>query len=146
MQLPGKGVQAVYDSGSNISLINSKIAKQLNLTCYTLINPNFDMVSGHGKVLGLTKLEIKIFNIKRTVIVFIMDEKGFKHDFLIGLDLIKAFHLCQDHNLRISQRRWRPWYKGRRQHWTTKKYINTCLLYTSPSPRDRTRSRMPSSA
>ena len=25
-------------------------------------------------------------------------------------------------------------------------YPNTCLLYTSPSPRDRTRSRMPSSA
>ena len=25
-------------------------------------------------------------------------------------------------------------------------YIMTCLLYTSPSPRDRTRSRMPSSA
>ena len=27
-----------------------------------------------------------------------------------------------------------------------KRYYNTCLLYTSPSPRDRTRSRMPSSA
>ena len=26
------------------------------------------------------------------------------------------------------------------------KKSNTCLLYTSPSPRDRTRSRMPSSA
>ena len=26
------------------------------------------------------------------------------------------------------------------------KYPNSCLLYTSPSPRDRTRSRMPSSA
>ena len=25
-------------------------------------------------------------------------------------------------------------------------HINSCLLYTSPSPRDRTRSRMPSSA
>ena len=24
--------------------------------------------------------------------------------------------------------------------------VNICLLYTSPSPRDRTRSRMPSSA
>ena len=24
--------------------------------------------------------------------------------------------------------------------------VNSCLLYTSPSPRDRTRSRMPSSA
>ena len=32
--------------------------------------------------------------------------------------------------------------------WTaTQKYIwESCLLYTSPSPRDRTRSRMPSSA
>ena len=27
-----------------------------------------------------------------------------------------------------------------------KELIETCLLYTSPSPRDRTRSRMPSSA
>ena len=26
------------------------------------------------------------------------------------------------------------------------KHLFTCLLYTSPSPRDRTRSRMPSSA
>ena len=26
------------------------------------------------------------------------------------------------------------------------RYIRVCLLYTSPSPRDRTRSRMPSSA
>ena len=26
------------------------------------------------------------------------------------------------------------------------RHIRTCLLYTSPSPRDRTRSRMPSSA
>ena len=25
-------------------------------------------------------------------------------------------------------------------------FVGTCLLYTSPSPRDRTRSRMPSSA
>ena len=28
----------------------------------------------------------------------------------------------------------------------SKEIANTCLLYTSPSPRDRTRSRMPSSA
>ena len=28
----------------------------------------------------------------------------------------------------------------------TEEMLNTCLLYTSPSPRDRTRSRMPSSA
>ena len=28
----------------------------------------------------------------------------------------------------------------------TKVFLKACLLYTSPSPRDRTRSRMPSSA
>ena len=32
---------------------------------------------------------------------------------------------------------------GHPKDWT---YNNICLLYTSPSPRDRTRSRMPSSA
>ena len=31
-------------------------------------------------------------------------------------------------------------------HHTPPNTPNTCLLYTSPSPRDRTRSRMPSSA
>ena len=30
--------------------------------------------------------------------------------------------------------------------WKDRKGANICLLYTSPSPRDRTRSRMPSSA
>ena len=30
--------------------------------------------------------------------------------------------------------------------YVSKEGINSCLLYTSPSPRDRTRSRMPSSA
>ena len=30
--------------------------------------------------------------------------------------------------------------------WVKHKNVYTCLLYTSPSPRDRTRSRMPSSA
>ena len=31
-------------------------------------------------------------------------------------------------------------------HWYESQGIYNCLLYTSPSPRDRTRSRMPSSA
>ena len=30
--------------------------------------------------------------------------------------------------------------------WSYLSYLGSCLLYTSPSPRDRTRSRMPSSA
>ena len=35
------------------------------------------------------------------------------------------------------------WYEA---HDAFEDIWNTCLLYTSPSPRDRTRSRMPSSA
>ena len=36
--------------------------------------------------------------------------------------------------------------KGARIAGSLHMTIQTCLLYTSPSPRDRTRSRMPSSA
>ena len=37
---------------------------------------------------------------------------------------------------------------GTKETWVDvcERVINGCLLYTSPSPRDRTRSRMPSSA
>ena len=36
--------------------------------------------------------------------------------------------------------------KGKEKVFTEGSLFNACLLYTSPSPRDRTRSRMPSSA
>ena len=36
--------------------------------------------------------------------------------------------------------------KGNISKWTSDTKTIICLLYTSPSPRDRTRSRMPSSA
>ena len=36
--------------------------------------------------------------------------------------------------------------KGEAYSWYSAKQLASCLLYTSPSPRDRTRSRMPSSA
>ena len=35
---------------------------------------------------------------------------------------------------------------GDAAHWLYKDFINACLLYTSPSPRDVEESRMPSSA
>ena len=38
------------------------------------------------------------------------------------------------------------WNSSRYLHWAKKKGPYTCLLYTSPSPRDRQKSRMPSSA
>ena len=37
-------------------------------------------------------------------------------------------------------------FSGVDKYKTLDDILNACLLYTSPSPRDRTRSRMPSSA
>ena len=39
-----------------------------------------------------------------------------------------------------------PGYAEKFYHYMSQGYYSFCLLYTSPSPRDRTRSRMPSSA
>ena len=38
------------------------------------------------------------------------------------------------------------WRKQEEYHWLPEEVSLTCLLYTSPSPRDRQKSRMPSSA
>ena len=47
-------------------------------------------------------------------------------------------HLSEDNSLIVSI--------NNIERLATKKWFKDCLLYTSPSPRDRTRSRMPSSA
>ena len=50
-------------------------------------------------------------------------------DVILGMDLAAGGHLSHGSQVNMSG-----------------KWFNSCLLYTSPSPRDRTRSRMPSSA
>ena len=48
----------------------------------------------------------------------------------------KFFYLPEEDKLKIAPKKWNP----------NTNTVYSCLLYTSPSPRDRTRSRMPSSA
>ena len=50
---------------------------------------------------------------------------------------------CQETAVPELGRRFRDWQKFKRNKGES---MRVCLLYTSPSPRDRTRSRMPSSA
>ena len=54
----------------------------------------------------------------------------------LGAGMVKAFRDL-DYKVVATSRSIKP---------STDPDILTCLLYTSPSPRDRTRSRMPSSA
>ena len=59
------------------------------------------------------------------------------------LEACKSGELIKDLNLDINY-----FYTSyqKRAIETLKLILNTCLLYTSPSPRDRQKSRMPSSA
>ena len=56
--------------------------------------------------------------------------------------LADAFAASQDYEKLWRASRWYAWLAGAKITNEEK----ACLLYTSPSPRDRTRSRMPSSA
>lgn len=69
-----------------------------------LSNTNLKTINGVKKTNGMVTLNVKIFNIEKKVNVFVIEEKNFDYDFLIGLDLIKEFQLNQDENLRISQK------------------------------------------
>ena len=57
------------------------------------------------------------------------------------IELIDDFSYIEDGQLLFPCPNIEWWFNiNKKDDW------NTCLLYTSPSPRDRTRSRMPSSA
>ena len=65
------------------------------------------------------------------------------HARVADVDLMLAEHV---HAEDIGGLELPPGIGGRRTEETSEWRIEGCLLYTSPSPRDRTRSRMPSSA
>jgi len=93
----------IYDSGSNVSIINYKLLR-LKQGKNNLNNENLITINGVKKSSGLANLKIRIFDIEEKTNVVIVDEENFKYDFLIGLDMITKFKLCQDENLNITQK------------------------------------------
>lgn len=96
--------KAVYDSGSNISVISKNLFDFLKVKLMECQNPSFKMVSGYGKIYGITFVKIKIFKETRRVPVFVLDNPDLDFKFLLGLDLIHKFSLGQDPDLKIYQR------------------------------------------
>lgn len=94
----------IYDSGSNISIIRKCLLDSLKGKCFKLIDTKFKMANGHGNVIGIAKIKIKIFRMEKEVYVFVLNNFDFNREFLIGLDLINKFQLCQNQYLKISQR------------------------------------------
>lgn len=96
-------VLGLYDSGSNVSLINSKILRLKNDNPSESKSSNLKTINGVKRTDGLITITAKIFNIEDKLDVFIVDNKNFDYDFLIGLDGIKKFRLVQNEQLEISQ-------------------------------------------
>jgi len=93
----------LYDPGSNISAISSDALEHLENSSFVPCKGNFNTVNGQGKTLGITYLPLKIFNITKKVILYVLDSKSCSYDFIIGLDLIPVFRLALDHELKLSQ-------------------------------------------
>lgn len=60
-------------------------------------------VAGTAKTEGIAIIHTKIGNLEEDFPFFVVNE-GIDCDFLLGLDSIKKFKLCQDENLNISQK------------------------------------------
>jgi len=54
---------------------------------------NFTTINGVKKTNGMVTLKIKIYNIEKTMDIFVIENENFNYDFLIGLDCIKKFKL-----------------------------------------------------
>lgn len=61
-------------------------------------------INGVKKTDGMVKINVKIFDIETNINVFVVDNKDFNHDFLVGLDCIKKFKLRQNEKLEITQK------------------------------------------
>lgn len=97
-------VLGVYDSGSNVSLINAKLLNLKGKKFNNVQNARLKTINGTRKANGMVTLKAKILDIEKEIDVFTIDNENFEHDFLIGLDCIKAFQLRQDEGLKVTQK------------------------------------------
>lgn len=98
-------MSALYDPGANISIIAFDTLQKLdNVVLRTFDKSEMQScktMSGEFSLLGLVQIRLKIFALEYSVWFFVVNNTS--HDLILGLDLIKRFRLCQDHNLTITQ-------------------------------------------
>ncbi len=84
-------------------MVHQHFLKKLNKNIIIDKEYTFRTMSGEDRVKGVTYLLMKILDIEKNMRFFIIDKENFKYDFLLGLDCIKQYRLCQDHELNITQ-------------------------------------------
>jgi hypothetical protein len=105
VEIEDKKTKGLYDPGANISIIPLHFLNTLKNNIYVPSTLKFGTMSGEERVIGITYLKIKIFDVTKEVKVFVINKDNYKYGLLMGLDIIKSFRLCQDHNLKITQAR-----------------------------------------
>jgi len=93
----------IYDSGSNVSLIIAKLLKKKQKEKNERQIVNLMTINGVKKTNKMVTLKIKIYNIEKTMDIFVVENENFNYDFLIDLDCIKKFKLIQNEDLRITK-------------------------------------------
>ena len=165
----GSGFKVPYypgDSETNIEELGKKLSKRFNLFCKSY-GKNLTLIFEPGKFLvsEAGKFICKVNSIKQTTsTVFAQVDSGFNH-FLRPMMYGANHHIENISNPDDTERYYSivgyicetDTFASNRKVSTISigdllcfnnagAYCHTCLLYTSPSPRDRIRSRMPSSA
>lgn len=97
-------VTGIYDSGSNVSLINAKILNFKSNDNANRKKINLKTINGVNQTKGIITVKAKILNIEKEINVFVVNNTNFNHEFLIGLDCIKNFNLKQNEKLEIEQK------------------------------------------
>lgn len=70
---------------------------------HELESNDFKIVGGVRKFYGVSRLRIRIFDITRDMWFYVVKDHHIDYDLLLGLNVILAFRLCQDHQLNITQ-------------------------------------------
>ena len=104
MLIENENVIGLYDPGANISMIHKRLLKKLKSGNVIKNMNTFRTLSGEDVTEGIVWLKIKIFEIEKDARFFVTKSNEFSYDLLLGLDNIAKFRLCQDENLKISQK------------------------------------------
>lgn len=89
----------IYDPGSNVSLVGSGfLSNDLNVNNVMSGRNILKGVAGLANTVGLVTLKIKIGDLEEYFQFFIVRDGTIDCEFLLGLDFIKKFKLCQNEN------------------------------------------------
>lgn len=91
-------------------MVNCDLKKKNNKKITVPKDYTFRTMGGVEKQGGIVILKLKIFEIEKIILFFVVKQNMFRFDLLLGLDCILEFRLCQDHKLKVTQ------YNNNKQH------------------------------